>query len=83
MVLGGTIYSAMDGPGGPLLGGTTYSMTAQHIMCGLDEYTHTIYVDMINTDTFAVFVCERPKWTEVYLRHLSCIGYVLHLRIIT
>ena len=27
MVLGGTIYSAMDGPGGPLLGGTTYSMT--------------------------------------------------------
>ena len=28
MVLGGTIYSAMDGPGGPLLGGTTYSMTS-------------------------------------------------------
>ena len=28
MVLGGTIYSAMDGPGGPILGGTTYSMTA-------------------------------------------------------
>ena len=27
MVLGGTIYSAMDGPGGPILGGTTYSMT--------------------------------------------------------
>ena len=25
--LGGTIFSAMDGPGGPLLGGTTYSMT--------------------------------------------------------
>ena len=29
MVLGGTIYSAMDGPGGPILGGTTYSMTFQ------------------------------------------------------
>ena len=27
MVLGGTIYSAMDGLGGPILGGTTYSMT--------------------------------------------------------
>ena len=26
---GGTKYSAMDGPGGPLLGGTTYSMTGQ------------------------------------------------------
>ena len=26
-ILGGTIYSAMDGPGGPILGGTTYSMT--------------------------------------------------------
>ena len=29
MVLGGTIYSAMDGPGGPILGGTTYSMTGR------------------------------------------------------
>ena len=27
MVLGGTIYSAMDGSGGPILGGTAYSMT--------------------------------------------------------
>ena len=27
MVLGGPIYTAMDGPGGPILGGTTYSMT--------------------------------------------------------
>ena len=26
---GGTIYSAMDGPGGPILGGTTYSMTSR------------------------------------------------------
>ena len=24
---GGAIYSAMDGPGGPILGETTYSMT--------------------------------------------------------
>ena len=29
MVLGGTIYSAMDGPGGPILGGTTYGMTGK------------------------------------------------------
>ena len=28
MVPGGTNYSAMDSPGGPFLGGTTYSMTA-------------------------------------------------------
>ena len=27
MVPGGTNYSAVDSPGGPLLGGTTYSMT--------------------------------------------------------
>jgi len=27
MVPGGTSYSAVDGPGGLLLGGTTYSMT--------------------------------------------------------
>ena len=26
---GGTKYSAMDDPGGPLLGGTTYSMTEE------------------------------------------------------
>ena len=29
MVPGGTNYSAVDSPGGPLLGGTTYSMTEQ------------------------------------------------------
>ena len=33
MVLGGTIYSAMDSPGRPIFGGTTYSMTALFPMC--------------------------------------------------
>ena len=31
MFLGGTVYSAKDGPGGPILGGTTYSMTVQKV----------------------------------------------------
>ena len=29
MVIGGTIYSAMDGPGGPILGETNYGVTVQ------------------------------------------------------
>jgi len=31
MVPGGINYSAVDSPGGPLLGGTTYSMTFPYV----------------------------------------------------
>ena len=39
MVPGGTNYSAVDSPGGPLLGGTTYSMTGDLPTLA----THSIY----------------------------------------
>ena len=44
MVPGGTNYSAVDSPGGPLLGGTTYSMThpvcTQYVLIlSMDHYT--------------------------------------------
>ena len=44
MVPGGTNYSAIDSPGGPLLGGTTYSMTEQ-LHTGFVEQLHTGFVE--------------------------------------
>ena len=42
MVPGGTNYSAVDSPGGPLLGGTTYSMTHQlHTHLALPSLWHS------------------------------------------
>ena len=53
MVPGGTNYSAVDSPGGPLLGGTKYSMTGLH----MSGDTKCVMVEQSGSQTF-------PKVTE-------------------
>ena len=59
----GTKYSAMDGPGGPLLGGTTYSMTASQ--CSKAVSSYFIYCSY----QLAAECIALPMWCSSHSQH--------------